>query len=189
MIQASTLNPALSPAFGRARKLSRAMAVIFAIGFCLTLLGALLSLAVPLEPILDPRGHAVVAGFNAFRVTLDGLSVVQCVWVMLALELAILPVVFLMYHAGLLFWHFARGEVFVVAAIAHIRAAGLWLIASFFGAIAGPILLVVSGIMHTATHITSSAGLWPLVIGIVTFIAAYVMEEARRIAADNAEIV
>jgi asparagine N-glycosylation enzyme membrane subunit Stt3 len=30
---------------------------------------------------------------------------------------------------------------------------------------------------------------WPLIIGVVTVIAAYVMAEASRIAAENAEIV
>jgi hypothetical protein len=34
-----------------------------------------------------------------------------------------------------------------------------------------------------------SVGISTLVIGVVTFIAAYVMEEVRRIAAYNAEIV
>jgi hypothetical protein len=98
-----------------------------------------------------------------------------------------IPILFLMHHARLLFRHFARGDVFAATAIAHIRAAGLWLIAYPFAGIAGGILVVASGVTHAVHHIVP--GLWPLATGVTTFIAAHVMAEAQRIAAENAEIV
>jgi len=175
----------LSPDFECARKLSRVMAVIFTIGFWLTLLTAVLSLGTPLAPIIDAGGNSTI-GFNGLNISLAGLSVVQCVWVMLAFEIIILPAVFLMHHTRRVFGHFARGEVFVLPVIRHIRGAGFWLFLSYFAGIAGGILLVASGVTQ---HVHYDSGLWPLGIGVVTFIAAHVMEEARRIADDNAGIV
>jgi hypothetical protein len=60
------------------------------------------------------------------------------------------------------------------------------LVVSFFTNIAGQTMLRATGLMPPGE---AQGSTWPLVIGVVTFIAAYVMEEARRIAADNAEIV
>ena len=76
--------------------------------------------------------------------------------------------------------------MFAVKPIAHIRGAGLWLAASFFTDFAGLILLHYCGV---ATPVSPIAFLGALFTGIATAIAAYVMEEARRIAADHAEIV
>jgi hypothetical protein len=124
-------------------------------------------------------------GLDGITVSLGGLSFGQRVWVLVAIEMAAVPVVFLMYHAQQVFSHFARGEVFVLPVIAHIRHAGLWLIISFFAYIAGRVVLNVAKLSPGPAHGTA----WPLVIGVTTTIAAYVMEEARRIAAENAEIV
>jgi len=84
------------------------------------------------------------------------------------------------------FGHFARGEVFALPVIGHIRRAGLWLIVFFFANIAGQAALRAANL---APQEWADGTAWPLVLGVVTFIAAYVMEEARRIAADHAEIV
>jgi hypothetical protein len=180
----------LSPDFERARKLSRIMAVLFTIAFWLTLAATILALAIPLDPIIERGGHGGVGhgtiGFDTLTLSLEGLSVSQCLLVMLAFEITILPLVFLMHHARRLFSHFARGEVFAVAAITHIQAAGLWLIVSFFSPIAGGILLLAGGM---AAGQPIGPGLWPLGTGVVTFIAAHVMAEARRIADDNAGII
>jgi hypothetical protein len=95
-------------------------------------------------------------------------------------------VLFLMHHTRRVFGHFARGEVFVLPVSGHIRGAGLWMIISFFANIAAQTALRLTGMMPPGqSHGTA----WPLVIGIVTFIAAYVMAEAQRIAADHAEII
>jgi len=191
MTDTMVLTPAASEDFARARKLSRVMAVLFTIGFWFTLLGAILILGTPLDPIIERGGHGLVGhgvivdGFSGMTVSLEGLSVIQCVWVMLALEITIAPVVFLMHHTRRVFGHFAKGEIFVLPVIRHIRQAGLWLIVSFFAPIIGKLALNALKLSHGQSHGTS----WPLVIGVVTVIAAYVMEEARRIAADHAEIV
>ena len=190
MTETMTFAPAPSDGFARARKLSRIMAVLFTIGFWLSLAGAVLILATPLDPIIERGGHGMVGhgvvGINDITVSLEGLSVLQCIWVMLALEISIVPAVFLMHHTRRVFGHFAKDEIFVLPVIGHIRHAGQWLIISFFADIAAQNLLKTLHLMPSGpTHGSS----WPLVIGVVTFIAAYVMEEARRIAADNAEIV
>lgn len=191
MHQTAILSSTLSPDFARARKLSRVMAVIFTIAFWVALLGAILILCTPLDPIIERGGHGLIGhgnvgvGAAGITVSLEGLSIVQCVWVMLALEITIIPVVFLMHHARRVFGHFARGEIFVLPVIVHIRQAGLWLVISFFAPIVGQMTLNALKLSHGQTHGT----IWPLVIGVVTVIAAYVMTEAQRIAAENAEIV
>jgi hypothetical protein len=174
----------LSPGFSRARLLSRVMAVLFSISFWMTLFASVVCLAIPLTS-LDPHGHFGV-GYHHIRVSLDGLSIGQLLWVLLAVETTILPLVFLMHHTRRVFGHFAKGEVFVLPVIGHIRHAGLWLILSFFANIGSQTMLRATGLMPPGL---AEGSTWPLVIGVVTFIAAYVMEEARRIAADHAEIV
>jgi hypothetical protein len=176
----------LSPDFERARKLSRVMAVLFTIAFWLTLAGTMLLLGLPLDPLLERGGvgHGIV-GFYDIKVSLEGLSVLQCVWVMLAFEMATLPVLFLLHHARLVFGHFAKGEIFVLPVIDHIRSAGLWLIISFFAPMLAQMALNLLQLSQGQAH----GSTWPLTIGAVTFIAASVMAEARRIADDNASIV
>jgi len=95
----------LSADFTRARKLSRVVAVLFTITFWFSLAGAVLILATPLDPIIEGGrgGHGLVEGFNGITVSLEGLSVLQCVWVALALEITIVPAVFLMHHTRRVF--------------------------------------------------------------------------------------
>lgn len=184
MSETTTLTPALSPRFARARMLSRIMAVLFSTSFWLMLFAFVVCLSIPFVSLV-PHRHIGV-GFHSIRVSLDGLSTGQLVWVLLAVEITILPLVLLMHHTRRVFGNFAKGEIFVLPVIGHIRQAGLWLVVSFFTNIAGQTLLRATGLMPPGLAQSST---WPLVIGAVTFIAAYVMEEARRIAADNAEIV
>ena len=104
-------------------------------------------------------------------------------------------------HLCRLFLCFARGEVFAAQSIAHIRSAGLWEIVSFFTGTGAIYLLVLAGIKggvydvirrhpdlfslpSTAVHYENA-----IFVGVPIIIAAYVMEEARRIAADHAEII
>lgn len=175
------VTPALSPAFDRARKLSRVMAVLFTVGFWLTL--ALLVL-IPVM-VAWPGAHGSLdLGYAA--VSFDKLSLWQRAGAGLALAISATPILLLMHHARRLFGHFARGEVFTADAIGHIRAAGVWLVVSFFAAIAGRIVLALNGVPQTARN---GDGLWPLLTGTATFIAAHVMAEAQHIAAENAEIV
>jgi len=185
MSQTLTIAPALSPDFERARKLSRFMAVMFTIAFWLTLLGTIVILAIPFVPY-RPHGDTSVVGFNDITVVVGGLSFGQRAWVSLVMVIAALPTVFLMHHTRRVFGHFARGEVFILPVIGHVRQAGLWLVISFFANIAGQTALRLTGLIPREQAHGSA---WPLIIGVVTFIAAYVMAEAQRIAADHAEIV
>jgi hypothetical protein len=173
---------ALSPSFERARKLSRIMAVIFTVGFWLML--ALLVLTPVMVAVPNANGSLNLGDSVISFAKLSG-------WHRLVAGLGVvahptIPALFLTHHARRLFGHFAHGEVFTAEAIAHIRAAGIWLILYTFTGIAGGILIVVSGVTHV---IHNGAGYWPLLTGITTVIAAYVMAEASRIAADHAEIV
>ena len=146
------------------------------------LLITLLLLTVPFAPVM-PDG---TLGFNDISIPLKGLSFGQRILVLLAMEAIILLAVLLMHHTRRVFEHFARGEIFALPVIGHIRRAGLWLIVSFFANIAGQIALRAANLVpREQAHGTA----WPLVIGVVTCIAAYVMEEGRRIAADHAEII
>lgn len=176
-----TPSPALSPAFERARKLSVFMLGVFTFAFWMTL--ALL-VAIPVMVAIPGANGSLDLGYAI--VSFAKLSGLQRIGAGLALAIGAIPVLLLMHHARRLFRHFARGEVFTATAIGHIRAAGVWLIVSFFAAIAGRIVLALSGVPQTSQN---DAGLWPLITGITTFIAAHVMTEAARIAAENAEIV
>src|SRR5690348_10957016 len=100
----------LSPSFERARKLSRVMAVVFTVGFWMALAGAVVMLAVPFIPL---EAHTVVGlgsisvggvpprdavGLGDIRVSLNGLSFGQRTWVLLAMEIVLLPIMLLMHH-------------------------------------------------------------------------------------------
>jgi hypothetical protein len=120
-----------------------------------------------------------------------------------AANLIMVPELLILHHTRKLFFCFAGGEVFAAKPIAHIRAAGLWLTVSFFTGIAAIVLLDHYGLKNSLSplfpshdHHFSGALIAlfmefkaALFTGIATIIAAYVMEEARRIAADHAEIV
>jgi hypothetical protein len=181
MSQTLTLTPALSPDFERARKLSRIMAVIFAIAFWGMLLGLL---AMPIVMAV-PHDNGTI-GLGGENISIGGLSVLQRLQVAFALAVGALPILFLMRHTSRVFGYFAKGEIFVAPVIDHIRRAGYWLIAYFFAGIASHITLLLDGLIPKG-H--ADLPFWPLIIGIITTILAYVMEEARRIAADHAEIV
>jgi hypothetical protein len=173
--------PALSPGFDRARKLSRVMAGLFTLGFWVTL--ALL-VVVPVM-VAVPHTHGSISVGTA-AIDFDGLSLAQRLEAAGALAIGALPALFLMHHTRRVFGHFARGEIFALPVIDHIRRSGIWLIVSFFAGIASQILLKVT---HLIPPGQERGTVWPLFIGITTVIAAHVMAEAQRIAADHAEIV
>jgi hypothetical protein len=172
--------PALSLSFDRARKLSRAMAVLFSIGFWVTLV--LLS-AIPLVVVWQ---ESLQIGANGILISLAGLSALQKTGAVFALLLNGVPILLLMHHTRRVFGHFTKSEVFMAAPIAHMRAAGIWMIASVFFSLVIQILLTVA---HITPPSQIDLPLWPLFAGIATSVAAHVMTEAARIAADHAEIV
>jgi len=183
MSEIATLTPALSPRFVRARKLSRIMAVIFTIAF-LVWLCVLVGSLVAVISQWPSTGVGLVAG--KLIVPLGDLRGWRGAGAMGGVALFVVPIVPTLHHARKLFGCFARGEVFGVEPIAHIRGVGLWLTASFFTDSAGLVLLHYCGV---ATPVSPIVFLGTLFTGVSTTVAAYVMEEARHIAADNAEIV
>jgi hypothetical protein len=190
----------LSPGFARARKLSRFVAVLFALGFLVMLSVALSGVWCVFYPT-TPSGVSHGIGFmNGFGVSFGSLTHWQAIGAMVATELTFVPTVLVLYHMCRLFSCFAKGEVFAARTIAHLRAAGYWLTASFFTGIAAVYLLVLIGVKQgllsvVAAHFSNSLPSvairfnGAIFTGLPIIIAAYVMEEARRIAADHAEIV
>ena len=172
-------NPYLSPSFDRARTLSRILAVLFTIGFWLAL-----ALAICVPP-LAVWPHAGSIKWDTYLIEFTGLSTARRAWLLAAVEVGMIPYLFLLHHARKLFGCFWRGEVFAIASVSHIRAAGFWLVISALAGMAAKI-----GI-YSATNIKTDVELdeRSLVFGIVTFIAAYVMAEARRLADENASIL
>jgi hypothetical protein len=173
----ATLLP-LSPSFNRARSLSRLLTVLFSIGFWLML--AML-VATPLLLVWPQATDAQWA-----MVPIAGKSFGPRAGAILSLAAGIVPSLCLLHHARRLFAHFAKGEVFNTASIGHIRAAGLWLLISPFANIA-----MQMGLRWTIDAPAHDLKLNPqtLIFGIATFIAAYVMAEAQRIADENASIL
>lgn len=172
--------PTLSPSFDRARKLSRIMAMIFTVAFWLS---AAILACLPAMLIWPLAGSL---NLNGTIVSFADLTRTQHALAFLAVVVNLVPALFLLHHTRRVFGAFAQGRVFVPLTIAHIRSAGVWLVASFFAGATTVPLMIGAG-LHEPGQIPLD--FWPLVIGITTFIAAHVMTEASRIAADHAEIV
>lgn len=194
-----TLSPASAPTLGLARKLSRVMVALFAMALLLNLMTAIVA---PLSAIFrtTPSGAGLGIGLGeGIIIGFKTLSQGQAISAVIGLEIYSLPRILAMYHILMLFLGFARGDVFAAKPIAHLRLAGWWLTASFFASVASVWFLSVSGCLQAegGRHLHFPGALIGLVImfrailfaGVPTIIAAYVMEEARRIAADHAEIV
>jgi hypothetical protein len=176
-------DPQLSQGFDKARRISRALAFLLHVGFWVTL-AWLIATAVL---VVVPQAGSLVQGATA--IPAGNLSPIRRSIAMFAILLGTAPSLEILYHARRLFAHFAKGEVFASAAIAHLRFAGLWLIVSAFAAAAAQVLFNI--LVATKPAFASSLEFRPLllVFGVATYVAAYVMAEARRIAEDNASIV
>jgi hypothetical protein len=182
MRETTSLTPALSPRFSTARILSRVMAVIFTVAFLVMLFVLIASLAA----VMLHMPRIGVGLFPGLVLSLGDLSGWQAGQAMIGIALFLAPTIMTLHHTRKLFACFARGEVFAATPIAHIRWAGLWMCLSYF------IDLASVGLLH---HCCGVRAIGPVAFlgtgftGVATTIAAYVMEEARRIAADHAEIV
>lgn len=195
MNQTLAITPVLSSSFERARKLSRAMAIFFALAFLLMLFVLTANLV---TAVFHFRNMGIGLE-HGIRIPTGDLRGWQAIGAFGAACLVLMPDILILHHTSRLFFCFARGEVFATKPIAHIRAAGLWLTSSFFMGIAAVYLLQLCGQKNAfyPVHVPFPAGLialsieWKdeLLIGLAALIAAYVMEEARRIAVDHAEII
>jgi len=173
--------PILSPGFDKARRLSRFLARTFAVFFWLVLV--YLALASLLMAIA-PEGVSL-AWQDDTMLPLAGHTTGEHLLGAFSLAVGVLPGLFLLRHAQRLFECFARGEVFADRPVAHIRAAGFWLVVSAIAAMIAKIGLNSASGAHTNIELDIQS----LVFGAATFVAAHVMAEARRIADDNASIL
>jgi hypothetical protein len=192
--------PILSPAFERARTLSRIIAVLFGLGFLVMLSCAVSGMVFVFFPNA-PSGVSHGIGFmNDFGVGFGSKRGWTIIAAMVATELTFVPTVLVLYHMCRLFLCFAKGRVFAAQPIAHIRWAGLWQVISFFTGIAAVYLLVLSGDRGGLYRLVAAQPFHSLpevavryenaiFVGVPILIAAYVMAEARRLADENASIL
>lgn len=172
----------LSPGFDRARQISRLLAVLLAIGFWVTL--AFL-VTLPVLLIWPVAGRVEDSGLIFDPAA---LSLGHRAGAILAILLGTAPSLFVLHHAARAFIQFAKSEVFVARAIAHIRSAGFWLtIAGFATGVEQVLFNLFTGARPIAHQLSLRPTL--LFVGLAVYVMAYVMSEAQRIAADNASIV
>ena len=186
---------ALSPSFERARTLSRVMAVIFSLAFY----GMLAVLASAPAMVAFPTIRGGIGLPHGIRIPIGALNGWPAMGAVLATAVLLIPLILILHHARRLFGFFAKGAVFTARPIGHIRAAGLWMTASFFTDIGGIMLLRFCGVenhigaslppMSPRHSLIAPEFLGVLFAGIATTIAAHVMGEARRIADENASIL
>lgn len=178
----SDLTLHMPASFDRARRISVVIVLVFDI--MLWVAGALL-VAVPLVLLfllpnllhLLPGSAATIAAAEWAKHSsrpFGELSIGRRLLLTAEFLVVMAPNIFILFHGRRLFAGFARGQVFTEATIAHFKALGLWLIVS-----------AVLGIFAQMFVMK----LLPFLYGAMTYVIAYVMAEARRIAADNAEIV
>ena len=177
-------NPELSPGFDRARRVSRTMTVLLAIGFWVTLAWLIASSLLLFWP--EAGGWGSVAGGTVIPPA--SLSFGSRAGAIFAIFLGTAPSVLILRHGERVFAHFAKGEVFAAEAIAHIRSAGIWLIVAAFAPAVEQISFNLFAAVRPVAH---NLDLRPIMLffGIAVYVAAYVMAEARRIADDNASFV
>lgn len=175
--------PQLSPGFDNARRVSRVLAYLLALGFRVTLVWQIAMAAL----LVWPTAGSLVQG--ATVIPAAHLSSGARAAAIIAILLGTVPSLVVLQHARRVFAPFANGEVFGSPAITHIRLAGFWLIVCAFASAAGQVLFTI--VATTKPAFAAALDFRPLllVFGIATYAAAYVMAEARRIADDNASIV
>ena len=99
---------------------------------------------------------------------------------------AMAPTLLILLHGRRLFAGFARGEIFTDDAIAHLKSLGFWLIVSVvLGVFVQIFFFAIAQIRDPDFDLNPLS----LLYGAMLYVAAYIMAEARRIAADHAEIV
>ena len=161
----STLpTPPVSQGFDKAKRLSRILSVVFAIGFWITLLFLISISLVAVWPDGFEHLKAFIRdrapGHVDFPVTMR-LSAIGI------LVTAIVPILGVFENARRVFHRFADGDVFSLGTIGLLRTTAIW--------------LIIAGVVPPRPEL--------LVMGIAAFVAAYVMVEARRLADEAAGIV
>jgi hypothetical protein len=185
MSMTSDIQPAMPQSFDRARRISLVIVLLFDIALWVA---SALFVVVPIILLFFLPNVAAFSA-NMSRVIaaelakysgqfFADLSIGRRLLLTVDFLVAMAPTLFILFHGRRLFAGFARGQVFTEASIAHLKALGFWLIVS-----------AVFGLFVHMFFFAIAATLLPFLYGAMTYVAAYIMAEARRIAADNAEIV
>lgn len=171
--------------FGRARRLSGVIVLLFNIAlwlawaFMVLVPLALLFVLPNLAAFSADAARAVSAVLTKYSDHFFAdLSIGRRLLLTVYFLVAFAPTLFILFHGRGLFAGFAQGRVFTEASIAHLKALGFWLIVS-----------AVLGLFVHMIFFAIARTLLPFLYGAMAYVAAYVMAEARRIAADHAEIV
>lgn len=182
----SDIHPAMPQSFDRARRISVVIVLLFDIAFW----GSVVFLvAAPVAILFFLPGLAGLfaaewAKYSSLPVA--DFSIGRRLLLAVVFLIAMTPKPFLFFHGRKLFAGFARGAVFTEATIAHLKALGFWLIASVvLGVAAQMFFFAIAEVRDTKFDMQITS----LLYGAMTYVAAYVMAEARHIAADNAEII
>jgi len=187
-----TVGRQLSEGFRSARNLSRILAFVLGLGFWLTaVLGIVVVAGIIFGELIWPifwplSDRAMLSYNNSPEVQISSLSLAARLGVVAAVLLRFGPAAVALRFGHRVFRHFARGEVFSSDTIANMRAVSLWTVGVAFTTSVDQFIFNVS--TGLGPHgLSPNLGL--LFFGLCTYIAAYVMSEARRIADDNASIV
>lgn len=196
------MNLTAAPSFDRARTVSRAVSILSSVFLWLIAAAAVAFAAALLfffEPIRDlimskmdevlKSGELApnkVPDIQAAMTALVDLTFGKRFLLTAVLALKVAPVLLVLFHLKTLFGNFTGGHVFTDENIRHIQMVGVWLVASVVASAVG---LVVIGDVLAVPGYKGEVDFTPLFYGAITYVAAYVMGEGRRIAADNAEIV
>ena len=180
--------------FDRARRISVVIVLLFDIALwaaCLFYVVVPLALLFVLPNLAGVLPASAVAAATAewakhSDLPLIALSIGRRLLLTADFLIAMAPTLLILRHGRRLFAGFARGQVFTDDAIAHLKALGFWLIVSVV------LGFFVQGLFFAIAHIHDpDFDLKPLSLlyGAMLYVAAYIMAEARQIAADHAEIV
>ncbi len=179
--------------FDRARRISVVIVLLFDIVFwlaCAFVVAGSLALLFVLPNLAaisaELAGTAATEWAKYSSLPLAGISIGRRLLLTADFMVAMAPGLFILFHGRKLFAGFARGVVFTEASIAHLKALGFWLIGS---AVLGVVVQLLFFAIAQIRHPDFDMHLVSFLYGAMTYVAAYVMDEARRIAADNAEIV
>ena len=191
----SDLNPALPMpvSFDRARRISVVIVLLFdialwaAVAFFVVVPLALLFVLPNLASFSTDVATVVATQWAKYSsLPFAQLSIGRRLLLIVDFLVAMTPNLLILFHGRKLFAGFTRGAVFTEANIAHLKALGFWLIMSaLLGMIVQIFFFAIAQIRHPDFDINLLAFLY----GAMTYVAAYVMAEARQIAADHAEIV
>jgi len=182
----SDIHPAMPQSFDRARRISVVIVLMFDIAFwaSVAFLAAVPVVIVFFLPDLAALFAEEWAKHSSLPLT--DFSIGRRLLLTGVFLIAMAPNLFLLFHGRRLFAGFARGAVFTEATIAHLKALGFWLIVSaVLGMVAQMFFFAIAEVRDPKFDMQITS----LLYGAMTYVAAYVMAEARHIAADNAEII